>query len=555
MHHDTSLSNDQFDAQDYMFLTGERPNRSEVFRGDALCDPVETGKTLQMLSRLAGNLERKGAAPAQQLDNPNIPAGYTYFGQLVAHDLTFEASKLPSQARTLATLVNLNTGILDLDCIYGGGPDKSPHLYQHSGPPLYRTARDKLRLGLTRGEEQTADDLPRMRAFAPHGTVSDDPAFIKPARLNNRENWYETLIADPRNEDNLILSQLVVLFHKLHNKIVDGVRRRCKLARDVSAFPEARELTTAIYREVIKHDYLRVLMRPDIWEHYNKATAEDGFRYFKPASKEPAIIPIEFAVAAKRIGHAMINTRYDFNKNFNEQFNTIENDALRITQLVESGPDGTSAADFVPLPAKWRIEWPRFFPEMKLTSDSTYLPKGSGFTPSRTLRAHSTRSLRSRRPLTERELPGSTNEFLPGLIYHDLARSFHLGLPRGQLMARLFKIDERLTPKEITTSLKRERRRPSNPGSLVSGSLTPQDINILAEDTPLLLYILLEAELRENGLRLGELGSRLMGDVMFGLLLRADTDLSGKAESHCEREFPKGLPKTMREIHVYVGTP
>ena len=75
----------------------------------------------------------------------------------------------------------------------------------------------------------------------------------------------EAIIGDARNDDHPLLSQLVVLFHYVHNTIV------CRVAAD-PAHPLAgspfdmdhlnylcaRSATTLIYRSIIRHDLLGI---------------------------------------------------------------------------------------------------------------------------------------------------------------------------------------------------------------------------------------------------------------------------------------------------------
>ena len=52
-----------------------------------------------------------------------IPAGFTYLGQFIDHDITFDPTPFGAAPRRPAALVNLRTPRLDLDSLYGGGPD------------------------------------------------------------------------------------------------------------------------------------------------------------------------------------------------------------------------------------------------------------------------------------------------------------------------------------------------------------------------------------------------------------------------------------------------
>jgi hypothetical protein len=52
----------------------------------------------ERIGEIAAAMTENLGGPAPELDNPEIPAGYTYFGQFVDHDLTFDtASSLDRQ--------------------------------------------------------------------------------------------------------------------------------------------------------------------------------------------------------------------------------------------------------------------------------------------------------------------------------------------------------------------------------------------------------------------------------------------------------------------------
>ena len=53
----------------------------------------------------------------------NIPAGYTYVGQFIDHDLTFDRSTVAlGKNIPLAKLIQDRSPSLDLDSLYGAGP-------------------------------------------------------------------------------------------------------------------------------------------------------------------------------------------------------------------------------------------------------------------------------------------------------------------------------------------------------------------------------------------------------------------------------------------------
>src|SRR5437899_12492154 len=166
--------------------------------------PLESGEfTLLALGR-AGSL-MDAAAGAHDRDNPRIPAGFTFLGQFIAHDITADRSLLHHHAR-LAELRNFRTPRLYLESLYAAGPSGDPHLYDLND-------LDKFLLGIN--EVGELNDLPR-----------------------NRQG--RALVGDPRNDVHLMISQLHLAFLKFHNAIVDHLRQQGVAASNV--YNEARRL-------------------------------------------------------------------------------------------------------------------------------------------------------------------------------------------------------------------------------------------------------------------------------------------------------------------------
>src|SRR5881296_2885827 len=143
------------------------------------------------------NLHKLGDAMSADFDEPKdgkdeeesgIPALYTYLGQFIDHDITFDPASSLQKQNDPNALVDFRTPALDLDNVYGRGPDDQPYLYM----PDSRTfvLGDKLT-----GSKHTANDLPRFNGRA--------------------------LIGDPRNDENVIVSQLQGLFLQFHNRFAD----------------------------------------------------------------------------------------------------------------------------------------------------------------------------------------------------------------------------------------------------------------------------------------------------------------------------------------------
>jgi hypothetical protein len=80
-------------------------------------------------------------------DNETVPAGYTYLGQFIDHDITFDITSLQETLIDPLALRNFRTPMLDLDNLYGAGPDVQPYLYQLEDPELFLYSK-RLKFGL-----------------------------------------------------------------------------------------------------------------------------------------------------------------------------------------------------------------------------------------------------------------------------------------------------------------------------------------------------------------------------------------------------------------------
>src|SRR6187402_784040 len=181
------------------------------------------------LAELAGAMTETAQEP--KFDNLDIPAGYSYLGQLVAHDLTqdptppFGPEGAPVRAR------NLRTPELDLDWLYGNGPTFDPHLYERNDPGKLRVGSTSVSFDVEdRPMPSSNNDLPRdARGFAQ--------------------------IADMRNDGHLILSQLHLLFIKAHNLL---------MSRHGLRFEEAKATLVAHYRHTVLEDFLPKLCDAEV---------------------------------------------------------------------------------------------------------------------------------------------------------------------------------------------------------------------------------------------------------------------------------------------------
>jgi hypothetical protein len=230
-------------------------------------------------------------------ENLEMPAGYTYFGQFVDHDITFDPTSSTSRQNDPNKHKNFRTPRFDLDSVYLAGPEASPYLYANP-----ETNYGELVIGTSRAASGTEADLPR-----------------------NHEG--RAIIGDPRNDENIIVSQLQLAFLKLHNRVLEEVRTQ-GLASDNrgAAFLRAQQTVRWFYQYVVWNDFVRRLAHDDLWEAALRmnvdsvsstktvTTWQARKRYYK--WKNAPYIPVEFSVAAYRFGHSMVRPGYQVNFNF-----------------------------------------------------------------------------------------------------------------------------------------------------------------------------------------------------------------------------------------------
>ena len=360
------------------------------------------------LTALAGRMTASGPPK----ENEAIPSGYTYLGQFIDHDITFDPVSSLQRQNDPDALHNFRTPRYDLDCVYGRGPADQPYMYDESdGLTRFRLGED---VGEVPGETSGAGpDLPRNL----------------PRRSGDVENFFgRALIGDPRNDENLLVSQLHCTMLRFHNKVTDAVAQQSPLTGD-NLFKEVQRLVRWHYQWVVVHDYLPRIVGQAVVDDILRieelvvgghgrppiALLRPRFRFYDPSYD--AYMPVEFAVAAYRFGHTMIRGRYFFN-------DFVKNaTGNRPTPIFgpEDPPDELSNLNgFRRLPGQWAVEWKFLFD----------LP-GSGTAPQPSLQIDT--SLAG--PLAD--LPRSIAKDPPhSLAERNLQRGLRLALPSGTAVAR-----------------------------------------------------------------------------------------------------------------------
>ena len=160
--------------------------------------------------------------------------------------------------------MNGRTFAFDLDSVYGGGPKKSPQLYDG----------DKFLIG-------TATD----------GVTPDLP----------RNDKGSAILVEPRNDENVIIAQIHLSFLRLHNSLVD----------QGMSFDEARQTVVGAYRYVVLNDYLPQIVGQKAVNQALRRPPKAGF--YQPGSQDAPMTPVEFSTAAFRFGHSQVRNAYAIN--------------------------------------------------------------------------------------------------------------------------------------------------------------------------------------------------------------------------------------------------
>jgi hypothetical protein len=391
-----------------------------------------------------------------------VDSGTTYFGQFIDHDLTLDLTPLASAHPHAEKTPNFRTPFLDLDHVYGGGPNLSPFLYEITGPP----GCERFLIGSTKKAKSG------QKYFAPS---SDD----LPRNVNGI-----ALVGDPRQDENLILAQLHVAFLKLHNYFMDELANghiQNVGPKGGTLFDQTRRLVTWHYQYFVIHDFLATLIPQDILANVKKGCIPWG-----RGRRGRFSIPIEFSVAGFRFGHSMVRDSYPINDTHRD---------IKLSQLLKQTGIGGGA---VPrLPADWVIKWNNFF---SLTGNASPARKID------TTVAAGLHDLQIDTVKLYRVPPGDAPPYVVSpkniLPVRTLWRGARVGLPSGQDVAKAMGIETPLTEAEISNGLHK-------------AILTAYEFQ---KDTPLWYYVLKEAEIG-GGAQLGPVGSRIVTNVIIGALV------------------------------------
>lgn len=445
-------------------------------------------------------------------ENPAIPAGYTYFGQFIDHDLTFDPNSSLQKLNDPDATENFRTPRLDLDSLYGSGPDAQPYLYDDDESAIKFIVNRDRRGDLTRN-------------------------------INGR-----AIIGDPRNDENNIVSQLQVIFLNFHNKVIDqlGIDRPDLKNKPHEKFLLAQRIVRWHYQYAVVHDYLPKIIGEKLWEKI-KGSSKPHLSFYQPKGGK-AYIPVEFSVAAFRFGHSQVRPSYALNDvvggNPSEDAPpSFGSGKFHRVPIFDGTTDVRQSLDgFQPLPEAWEIDWNFFFnAEGKLPVSVFNNPDDPhdgdngkwqvDYVKHPNLKTQPgyriDTSLVDPLALLPRNVAksGDQPDNIPVLAYRNLLRGSQFQLPSGQNVARALGIkaltDEELFPDENISESDKQK-----------GILPNQELREKFRfNAPLWYYILKESELKAKlpgihglpadaagGHFLGPVGGHIVAEVLFGVL-------------------------------------
>jgi hypothetical protein len=399
-------------------------------------------------------------------EESGIPALYTYLGQFIDHDITFDPASSLQKQNDPDALTDFRTPAFDLDNVYARGPDDQPYIYNPDGK-TFLLGKD-----LT-GGDAGEKDLPR--------------------NVNGR-----ALIGDPRNDENSIVSEFHGLFLRFHN--------RYTAEHPTLAFADLQQVLRFHYQYVVVNDFLPRIVHSSVLQDLrtNGHFDRDKLRFFRP--KRAPFMPVEFSVAAYRLGHSMVRPGYRMNDNV----------LLPIFPEAAQGfPVGLTG--FGDLDATRGIDWGRFIDVDIRAYD------GADAVVKKRLQFAYRIDTSLVNPL--HNLPPEVATNPSSLASRNLERGWRLGLPSGQDVARKMHVQP-LSDDQIGIGKAIDGQAPEHGtiGDIAGGFFKGR--------CPLWTYILAEAMLNKEPVqvpvtegniviqtpRLGPVGGRIVAEVFLGLL-------------------------------------
>jgi len=448
-------------------------------------DFINVGEIFNFIERTTGldilNVIAPSFYDGNTIDS-KIPAGYTYLGQFIDHDISQDSKTdrektdhHPFNPIKTDDIRNLNNPVFDLETIYG-------KIDEGEFPESKYLEGDNTSLKLGEAHKKSTDNRVYKNDFY-------------------RDENGNAIIPDMRNDGFLVLAQMQIAFMKFHNAVVKELVEKELSANPATVidyaniFKCARKKVIRHYQYIILNDYLPQIIQKDILETVKAGNYQN--KLFKPDSKK-LYLPLEFTVGAFRFGHSTIRSRYNLN-------NKVLKNKAEITLLLKFIKNFEVSFFEENLPPKsklrnsWIVNWKLFFDIEGSQENEEHF------------------NFAKKVDTKYESLLGQLKPFVEGqpransLSAIDLYRGVRWNLPTGQLIA------EKISTETGAKILSSEKIRET-----FTDDLTEEQKETFSKETPLLYFILAEAEKQEKPLgdedKLGEVGSWILAEVFIKLL-------------------------------------
>ncbi len=419
--------------------------------------------------------------PAHSVGNPNNPtmtAGMTFLGQFLDHDLTFDPTSSLARRQDPESIRNFRIPALDLDSVYGGGPGVSPHLYD--------TSVDRGRTTML------IEEIAGSAAVCSDGVARTDLP---------RNSQNTALIGDPRNDENLIVSQLHLAMLRFHNAVVADVRDDIGAsATPEEIFAEAQRIVRWHYQWIVVHGFLVKTCGAEVV----RDVLSNGRKFYE--WRHQPFVPVEWSVAAYRFGHSQVRPSYRAN------FGNPSTTGPFVAMIFEPALGGADPDDL-----RGGCRAPRRFIDWQ-----TFFDFGDG-------EARPNKAIDTKLSSVLFNLMGMGTGSPVSLAQRNLLRNLTMKLPSGQRVAKAMRL-----PVLARADL---------------ADLTEQDLD---RRTPLWFYVLKEAEVVGHGTRLGPVGGRIVAEVMIGLI-EGDPNSYLAQDPEWRPEYGTGDTVTMTDLLTKAG--
>ena len=401
-------------------------------------------------------------------EESGIPTLYTYLGQFIDHDITFDPASSLQKANDPDALTDFRTPAFDLDNVYGSGPDDQPYMYEKSPRNEFFLAGGPIQ----GGGDANATDLPR----GPNGRA---------------------LIGDPRNDENALVSQLQGLFLRFHNRFRDS-------KPDLS-FADIQQEVRFHYQFVVLNDFLHQVIDAHVLDRLktNGKWDRSKIRFYRP--RHAPFLPVEFSVAAYRLGHSMVRPGYRLN------------DVVLLPIFPVPGEGlNEGLTGFRPMNPRWALDWGRFIDIDKRATDGDDAAKQKRLQFAYRIDTSLVNPLHG--------LPKEIAANPSSLASRNLMRAWRLGLPSGQDVARAM-FEQPLDDAQIVIGKGTDEDDPDRKtiDQIAGGAFKGR--------CPLWTYILAEAMHHRTPFKipatedktiqtpkLGPVGGRIVAEVFLGLM-------------------------------------